>query len=46
MLRLFYLAIGADVGLVMAHCVVKALRERVRDTRSFEVPCGGHERTF
>ena len=35
MLRLFYLAIGADLGLVMTHSVVKALLDsEVRGTRS------------
>jgi len=45
MLRLF--AIGADVGLVVTHSVVRALldSEGVRHS-FFEVPCSGYERTF
>ena len=39
MLRLFYLAIGADVGLVMTHSVVKALLDSEGARHSFfEVP--------
>lgn len=47
MLRLFYLAIGADVGLVMTHSVVKALLDSESARHSlFEVPCSGHGRAF
>jgi len=47
MLRLFYLAIGADVELVMTHSVVKALLDSEGARHSFvEVPCSGYERTF
>jgi hypothetical protein len=42
MLRLFYLAIGADVGLVMTNSVVKTLLDSEGARPSFfQVPCSG-----
>ena len=47
MSRLFYFAIGADIGLVMTHSVGKALQDSEGARHSFfEVPCCGHERAF
>jgi hypothetical protein len=47
MSRLFYFAIGADIGLVMTHSVGKALQDSEGARHSFfEVPCCGRERAF